>query len=195
MARALVAARSGRCGRPSARDSSGARADRRLRFAFGRRIARWKALDGTFRSAVPIGVETRRSRWSDPAELGRPGLPPVGARPPGFAARGFAASVGAAPETHAFQVETRRLLDIVTNSLYTDEVFVRELVSNASDALEKCRHDFLARGEDPGTLEIAILIDEGRACSPSRTPGWACRRRSDRQPRRASRARGQRPRS
>ena len=39
----------------------------------------------------------------------------------------------------------RRLLDIVTNSLYTDkEVFVRELVSNASDALEKCRHQFLA---------------------------------------------------
>lgn len=97
------------------------------------------------------------------AELGRPGLPPVGARPPGFAARGFAASVGAAPETHAFQAETRRLLDIVTNSLYTDkEVFVRELVSNASDALEKCRHDFLARGEDPGTLEIAIRTDEER---------------------------------
>ena len=40
-----------------------------------------------------------------------------------------------------FQAETRQLLDIVTHSLYTDkEVFLRELVSNASDALEKLRH-------------------------------------------------------
>ena len=85
----------------------------------------------------------------------------VVARPSGgFTARGFAAS-GAAPETHAFQAETRRLLDIVTNSLYTDkEVFVRELVSNASDALEKCRHEFLVRGQDPGSLTIDITTDE-----------------------------------
>jgi TNF receptor-associated protein 1 len=40
-----------------------------------------------------------------------------------------------------FQAETRQLLDIVTHSIYTDkEVFVRELISNASDALEKLRH-------------------------------------------------------
>jgi len=40
-----------------------------------------------------------------------------------------------------FQAETKQLLDIVTHSLYTDkEVFLRELVSNASDALEKLRH-------------------------------------------------------
>ena len=44
-------------------------------------------------------------------------------------------------ESMVFQAETRQLLDIVTNSLYTDkEVFLRELVSNASDALEKLRH-------------------------------------------------------
>jgi TNF receptor-associated protein 1 len=44
-------------------------------------------------------------------------------------------------ESMEFQAETRQLLDIVTNSLYTDkEVFLRELVSNASDALEKLRH-------------------------------------------------------
>ena len=81
--------------------------------------------------------------------------------------RGFAASPAsgqaATEETHAFQAETRRLLDIVTNSLYTDkEVFVRELVSNASDALEKCRHDFMAKGEDPGELAVAIKVDSDK---------------------------------
>ncbi|KAA0202987.1 hypothetical protein HAZT_HAZT003045 [Hyalella azteca] len=41
-------------------------------------------------------------------------------------------------ELHQFQAETRMLLDIVAKSLYSDkEVFVRELVSNASDAIEK----------------------------------------------------------
>ena len=40
----------------------------------------------------------------------------------------------------SFQAETRQLLNIVTNSLYTDRhVFLRELISNASDALEKAR--------------------------------------------------------
>lgn len=43
-------------------------------------------------------------------------------------------------ERMAYQAETLKLLDIVTHSLYSDkEVFVRELVSNASDALEKVR--------------------------------------------------------
>jgi hypothetical protein len=46
------------------------------------------------------------------------------------------------PTTHQpFQAEVRQLLDIVINSLYTDrEIFVRELVSNAADSLEKLRH-------------------------------------------------------
>merc|ERR1712137_572152 len=43
--------------------------------------------------------------------------------------------------SHQFQAETRKLLDIVAKSLYTDkEIFIRELVSNASDAMEKFRH-------------------------------------------------------
>lgn len=37
-----------------------------------------------------------------------------------------------------FKTETKKLLDIVAKSLYTDkEVFLRELLSNASDAIEK----------------------------------------------------------
>ena len=40
-------------------------------------------------------------------------------------------------ETKQFQAETRKVLDIVINSLYTErDIFVRELVSNAADALE-----------------------------------------------------------
>ena len=44
-------------------------------------------------------------------------------------------------QTMEFQAATRKILDIVTNSIYTDkEVFLRELVSNASDSLEKYRY-------------------------------------------------------
>ena len=61
-----------------------------------------------------------------------------------------------------FQAETKKLLDIVANSLYTDkEVFVRELVSNASDALEKRRYEMLTAGADSdsgGGAEMGITI-------------------------------------
>jgi molecular chaperone HtpG len=68
------------------------------------------------------------------------------------------------PERHAFQAEVRQLLDIVVHALYTDrEIFLRELVSNASDALEKLRHLQLA-GEktydDHLPLEINITTDD-----------------------------------
>ena len=38
---------------------------------------------------------------------------------------------------------------------------MRELVSNASDALEKCRHDFMAK-QDPGELAVAIKVDSDK---------------------------------
>ena len=68
-------------------------------------------------------------------------------------------------ETQSFQAEVRQLLDIVIHSLYTDkEIFVRELISNASDALEKLRlkqltENSIFQGELP--LEINITTDEG----------------------------------
>ncbi len=67
-------------------------------------------------------------------------------------------------EKHAFQAEVRQLLDIVIHSLYTDkEIFVRELVSNASDALEKLRH-YQLTGEsvhdEKLPLEINITTDD-----------------------------------
>lgn len=66
--------------------------------------------------------------------------------------------------THEFQAEVRQLLDIVIHSLYTDrEIFVRELVSNASDALEKMRFLQLTEKnvfDDQLPLEINISTDE-----------------------------------
>ena len=45
-----------------------------------------------------------------------------------------------APETHQFQAEIKQLLDILVHSVYTSkDVFIRELISNAADALEKVR--------------------------------------------------------
>ena len=66
-------------------------------------------------------------------------------------------------KAHEFKSETKQLLDIVVNSLYTDkEVFVRELVSNASDACEKARYMQVTEGEMADTevpLEVRITID------------------------------------
>ncbi len=60
-----------------------------------------------------------------------------------------------------FQAETRQLLDIVTHSIYTDkEVFFRELISNASDAMEKLRHLQLVRGGDMDWMADAGLASE-----------------------------------
>lgn len=52
-------------------------------------------------------------------------------------------------DKHEFKAETRKLLEIVANSLYSEnEVFIRELVSNASDALEKFRYVVHTAGEN-----------------------------------------------
>ena len=63
-----------------------------------------------------------------------------------------------------FQAEVQQLLDIVINSLYTDkEIFIRELVSNAADALEKLKYTELSGNKinDPNLeLQINITTDE-----------------------------------
>jgi len=67
-------------------------------------------------------------------------------------------------EKHEFQAEIKQLLDIVIHSLYTEkEIFVRELISNASDASEKLRHLKLTEKEifdKDLELEIKITTDD-----------------------------------
>ena len=67
-------------------------------------------------------------------------------------------------EKHAFQAEIRQLLDLVVHSLYTDkEIFLRELISNASDAMERLRHiEATEKNIHQPTLplEIHITTDE-----------------------------------
>jgi len=70
----------------------------------------------------------------------------------------------AAAETHAFQAEVERVLTLVIDSLYANkEVFLRELISNASDALDKARF-FALTNEDAtkqeGEPRIEIKVDE-----------------------------------
>lgn len=69
-----------------------------------------------------------------------------------------------AETTHQFRAETCKLLNILTHSLYTNhEIFLRELLSNASDALEKVRFLQTTGGEVRDSdlpLEISISTDK-----------------------------------
>lgn len=66
-------------------------------------------------------------------------------------------------ETHQFQAETEQLLDLVVHSLYTNkDIFLRELISNASDALDRLRFELLTNPElkdDDAPLQILLECD------------------------------------
>lgn len=66
-------------------------------------------------------------------------------------------------ETYSFQAEVGKILDIVAHSLYSHkEVFLRELISNASDACDKLRYRTLTEPDlvkGSGAFEIGISID------------------------------------
>ena len=66
-------------------------------------------------------------------------------------------------ETHGFQTEVQKLLDLMVHSLYSNkEIFLRELISNASDAADKLRFEALSDDglyEGDGELKVRVSFD------------------------------------
>ncbi|MGC1288893.1 MAG: molecular chaperone HtpG [Streptosporangiaceae bacterium] len=73
-------------------------------------------------------------------------------------------TVEAEQEVFSFQAEATQILDLVVHSLYSNkEIFLRELISNASDAIDRLRLELLAQSELPeadGPLRIRVSHDK-----------------------------------
>ena len=64
-------------------------------------------------------------------------------------------------KTKQFKTESKKLLDLMINSIYTHkEIFIRELISNASDAIDKRHYLALTNTELMTDYEIIIELDE-----------------------------------
>ena len=73
------------------------------------------------------------------------------------------AEVESSPQTYGFQAEVKQLLHLMVHSLYSErEIFLRELISNASDASDKLRFEAIADPKllgDDSELTITVTVD------------------------------------
>jgi molecular chaperone HtpG len=74
-------------------------------------------------------------------------------------------AAGAPAETHAFQAEVAELLNLMVHSVYSEtDIFLRELISNGSDACDKLRYEAIAKPELlAGADKLAIRIVPDKA--------------------------------
>src|ERR1700753_3299641 len=72
-------------------------------------------------------------------------------------------SVQTQQENFTFQAEAAQILDLMVHSLYSNkEIFLRELISNSSDAIDRLRLELLTQAELPeadGPLQIRVSAD------------------------------------
>ena len=85
-----------------------------------------------------------------------------------------AVDAGTRPEAHDFQAEVAELLRLMVHSVYSEtEIFLRELISNASDACDKLRYEAIARPEllaDGGSARASASCPMPRRPARSRSP-------------------------
>ena len=73
-------------------------------------------------------------------------------------------------ETHSFQAEVAELLHLMVHSVYSEsDIFLRELISNASDACDKLRYEAIAKPELLGDGAAARDPHHGRTRRPARS--------------------------
>src|SRR6202012_3724849 len=67
-------------------------------------------------------------------------------------------------ESYSFQAEVVQILDLMVHSLYSNkEIFLRELISNSSNAIDRLRLELLSQSEVPeaeGPLQIRVSYDK-----------------------------------